>query len=82
MHVCVLHIIKSNACELSIREIFSVLLKYALLLISKCHFRICVRARCLEISAQRAKAFAHSARSIAYLEGENSRMKQLVDHLR
>ena len=38
--------------------------------------------RCVDISAERARAFANSARSIAFLEGESARLRQIVDHLR
>ena len=36
----------------------------------------------MSISAQSAKAFAQSARTIAYLEGEVTRVKTLADHFR
>ena len=38
--------------------------------------------RAMTISAQSAKTFAQSARTIAFLEGEGARLKALVDHFR
>lgn len=38
--------------------------------------------RALEMSTHGAKAFARSVRTVAFLEGECSRLRILVDHLR
>jgi tetrahydromethanopterin S-methyltransferase subunit G len=41
-----------------------------------------VEKRAVDVSAQAAKEYARSARTIAYLEGQCSRLSVLVDHFR